>query len=70
MRNPDRLFDFYKAMTCLHKKYCPDWRFGQLMMNFFYWLQTEKKIDPFFPEEDRMLELLKEFYGEGAQSPE
>ena len=34
------------------------------MMNFLGWLSYEKKIDPFFPEEDVMITYLKEFCGE------
>ena len=63
MRNPDRLDEFYKTLCALHKKYTPDYRFGQLMSNFFGWLYQEKKVDLFFPEEDKMLEYLKEFFG-------
>lgn len=61
MRNPDRLDNFYTEIMNIHKKEFPDWRFGQLYYNFFSWLMSTKKIDPFFPEEDKMLEYLKEF---------
>ena len=70
MRDANRLKSFYSELERIHRERFPDWRFGQLITNFFFWMQSEKKIDPFFPEEDRMLELLKEFYGKGAQSPE
>ena len=63
MRNPNRLDNFYNTMKTIHKKSFPDWRFGQLMSNFFGWLMTEKGIDLFFPEEDKMLEYFKEFAG-------
>lgn len=61
MRNPDRLENFYEEMKKIHKKSFPDWRFGQLMYNFFRWLYSEKKIDLFFPEEDKMIEYFREF---------
>lgn len=63
MRNPDRLDPFYTEMCRLHKANFPDWRFGQLMSNFLGWAMGTKGIDIFFPEEERMLELFKEFCG-------
>ena len=63
MRNPHRLDNFYDTVKQIHKKSFPDWRFGQLMSNFFGWLYSEKKIDLFFPEEDKMLDYFKEFAG-------
>ena len=63
MRNPDRTHDFCNTFATLWAKELPDWRFGQLISNFFGWIYSEKKIDPFFPEEDKMLELFKEFLG-------
>lgn len=64
IRNPDRLDDFYSQLCEIHKKSFPDWRFGQLCSNFFGWLASEKKQDPFFPEEQEMLAYLKEYCGE------
>lgn len=42
----------------------PDWRFGQFVYNFIVWLNNRKSIDPFFPEEEEMLKLLREYAGE------
>lgn len=42
-------------------RYYPDWRFGQLMMNFLNYVALEHKRDPFFPEEAEMLKYLKEY---------
>ena len=64
MRNPNRLYNFYNEMTRIHMEHFPDWRFGQLVCNFISWVTSVKGIDPFFPEEGRMLELFKEFAGE------
>lgn len=61
MRDPNRLDNFYDEMKKYHQRYLPDWRFGQTMMNFFDWLVRTYKVDPFFPEEDRMLQWFKEF---------
>lgn len=61
MRNPKRLDSFYKEFCEIHKKYFPDWRFGQLCSNFFGWLMSEEKRDLFFPEENEMLKHLREY---------
>lgn len=61
MRNPNRLDAFYEEMKEIHKRSFPDWRFGQLVSNFFGWLMSEKKKDLFFPEEDEMIGYFREF---------
>lgn len=61
MRDPNRLNGFYSKMTQLHKACFQDWRFGQLMMNFLGWVQNTKNRDPFFPEEDEMMDLFEEY---------
>lgn len=61
MRDPNRLDNFYNKMTKLHKACFPDQRFGQLMMNFLSWVQGAKNRDPFFSEEDRMMEFFEEY---------
>ena len=48
--------------------YMPDWRVGQFWLNFLSWLQNEKKIDPFFPEETEMLTYLREYCGEKEET--
>ena len=60
MRNPDRLDDFYTEFCKIHKKAFPDWRVGQLYLNFLGWVQSKNR-DPFFPEEDELLKLFKEY---------
>lgn len=64
MRDPNRLDNFYAIMKNIHRKAFPDWRFGQLMSNFFGWLYSEKKIDLFFPEEEQMIEYFREYANE------
>ena len=64
MRSADRLDYMYDEMCRLHKKYLPDWRFGQLCSNFFGWLQFTQARDIFFPEESEMLRWLKEYIRE------
>ena len=61
MRNPNRLDSFYDEMKEVHKKSFPDWRFGQLMSNFLGWLYSVKGRDPFFPEEEDMVEYFREY---------
>ena len=61
MRKVERLDKFYDELKEIHKKSFPDMRFGQLMMNFLGFVNSTKKRDPFFPEEDEMLKLFKEY---------
>ena len=61
MRDPKRLDKFYDEFKAIHQESFFDWRFGQLISNFFGWIISEKKIDIWFPEEDKMLELFREF---------
>ena len=61
MRDPNRLDKFFDEFKEIYKKKFPDWRFFQLMSNFMGWIYQEKKRDPWFYEEDRCLELFKEF---------
>ena len=61
MRDINRLDGFYDKVKEIHKNYFPDWRFGQLCSNFFGWLYSEKGIDLFYPEEDKMVEYLEEY---------
>lgn len=63
MRRPERLYKFYEQVNLIHMQQFPDWRFGQLMTNFFKWLQSIKDVDPFFPEEDELIDLFREFAG-------
>ena len=62
MRDPNRIDKFCDEIKRIWKDNVPDWRFGQLISNFEYWLKG-KGIDMFFPEEKEMLRLFKEFLG-------
>ena len=57
MRDVKRLDSFYDKMKEIHKTNFPDWRFGQLIINFLRWYGK----DPFYLEEDRFIERLEEF---------
>lgn len=47
-----------KELADIWKKECPDWRFGQLIINVL----NTSKIDPFFLEEEDMIKLFKDFF--------
>lgn len=61
MRDINRIYPFCMELAVCWVNYAPDQRFGQFMSNFFSWMASEKKRDIFFPEEDKMLEYLKEY---------
>lgn len=63
MRNINRLDDFYKKLSNIHKN-VPDWRFGQFILNFISWYYNKYKRDIFYIEEDKMLKLFEEFIEE------
>lgn len=57
MRDKNRIPKFLKVLEeCWNT--VPDWRFGQMMMNFLGSLDR----DPFFPEDDEMIKKLKEYF--------
>ena len=62
MRNPDRLDDFYTRLHDLHKKYVPDWRFGQLMSNLLGEVYQQTGRDIFFLEEDEMIAAIEQAF--------
>lgn len=64
IRNPERIDVFTSELNRIWKSYYPDLRFGQFMMNFLGWVSCDKKIDPFFIEENKMITYLKEYCGE------
>lgn len=62
MRNPDRLDNLYDIFHKIHKEYFPDWRFGQLMSNFFGWCTSTGRCgDIFFPEDDQWEQWIVEY---------
>lgn len=67
MRDPGRLSKFYNDLEKLHREKIPDWRFGQFISNMFTWLLTEKKVDPFFFEEDQFIDYAKEFLADSYE---
>ena len=62
MRDINRIEPFMEELTTIWKEQCPDWRFGQFISNVLGWIQSEKEIDIFFIEEDKILEYIKEYF--------
>ena len=64
MRDPKRIRKFCDrlatAWECL-----PDWRFGQLMVNAL----SEMGHDPFFPEDDEMIEYIENYVAKNPYNP-
>lgn len=61
MRDPKRLDNFYDSMRRIHQEKLPDWRFGQLMSNFFSWLVAQKLVDYFYLGDALMLKYFEEY---------
>lgn len=61
MRDPNRIEPFLEELGRCWRKF-PDWRFGQLMCNFLG--EVAEEIDPFFVEDDKMLERLHKYFDE------
>ena len=56
MRNPDRIPKILKELEEFWKQ-VPDWRLGQVISNISY--ETLGVNDPFYLEDDELLEELK-----------
>ncbi len=61
MRDPNRLDNLYEVFHKIHKEKFPDLRAFQLFENFIGWAYEKTKIDPFFIEDDKFIELIKEY---------
>ena len=62
MRDIKRIYKFCNELADVWAKNVPQWRFGQLMVNVFRQLAVEKR-DPFFPEEEEMMKIIKNYLG-------
>ena len=58
MRDPDRIDVFCKELATIWRE-VPDWRFGQLMVNFLGNYFAEVGRDPFFVEDDDFMKRMK-----------
>lgn len=60
MRDTKRIYEFCNELANTWATKCPDWRFGQLMMNILGEMSAKGR-DPFFPEEKEMMDFIKNF---------
>lgn len=61
MRDPKRLDDFYDRMKKIHQEKLPDWRFGQLMLNFLSMYMTGNETALFYIEDRELIKKLEEY---------
>ena len=61
MRDINRLDKFYDELKEIHKKYFGQWRFGQMIVNVLADWQAKTKRDIFFPEEDEMIQIFRDY---------
>lgn len=61
MRDVNRLDDTYDFIRLYHKRYFPDWRTGQFLINFNRWYIDNHGADFFYAEEDDLLLALSNF---------
>ncbi len=61
MRDINRLDKFYNELCEIHKKHFPMWRFGQMIVNVLADWQAKTKRDIFFPEEDEMIQIFRDY---------
>lgn len=64
VRKPERLDEFYDELKEIHKKHFPMWRFGQLIINVLADWQAKTGRDIFFPEEDEMIQIFRDYVKE------
>ena len=60
-------FNLYANIATLHCSTHPELRIGQLMSNFEQWLKDTKGIDIFYIDNERFVELLKEYLKGGGR---
>lgn len=60
MRSPDRIEPFMQLVTKVWKEKCPDWRFGQLMLNIL----DDIGAQAFYMEEPEMLQYIEDYFKE------
>lgn len=60
MRDPNRIDPFLQELGKIWKESCPDWRFGQLILNV--WESDKMEYHPFYCEDERMIEQFKKYF--------
>lgn len=62
-RDYKRLPHLYNHLCSMHSIYFPELRVCQFIHNFFFWISKTKKMDPFFMEDDELVNYLNEYVG-------
>lgn len=62
MRDKKRIKKFCDELATIWENKCPDFRFGQMICNIFNDMAVSKRRDPFFPEEDEMINYIKNYF--------
>lgn len=62
MRDPGRLKGMYERFEVLHELYCPDWRVGQLILNFLSWYINEYHTDTFYVEDKDFMSKVDRYF--------
>lgn len=70
MRDPKRLDKCYAIINEFHKDNLPDWRIGQLLMNFMGWYYNTYKTDCFYIEDAEFVKRFKQFVKEMISNAE
>ena len=60
MRDINRIRKFCNELADIWEGKCPDWRFGQLIVNV---MSRNQVVDPFYIEEDKMMEMIRSYFG-------
>lgn len=58
MRDKKRIKPFLDRLGKVWEENASDWRFGQFMVNIFRSMDR----DPFFPEDDEMIDFIEKFF--------
>ena len=62
MRDKKRIKKFCDELATIWENECPDFRFGQMICNIFNDMVVSERRDPFFPEEDEMINYIKNYF--------
>jgi hypothetical protein len=62
MRDKKRIKKFCDELATIWENECPNYRFGQMICNVFSDMVAPERRDPFFPEEDEMINYIKNYF--------
>ena len=63
MRDIKRIRKFCNELADIWESKCPDWRFGQLVLNVMNSDEMDDVV-PFFVEDDKMIEYIRSHFKE------